>query len=201
MVQAVPPDISSQDTRRYWHFAANLRSLSDRYLTAICIKYIIYIMYIFCVIHIIHIIYLDSRLLQLFKTVFPYRNRAGSLIMDNEKVHWASFHQTPSHGRDKLCKSCDWPEGGHKTWVHEHGLRTNQGPTTAMTVMTHSLKKVASHWKLLCDTMSCQLEHGDATAEDWTDSKGNSLCPDRFGALESRSSLPPTMKGHTWGSS
>jgi hypothetical protein len=60
-------------------------------------------------------------------------------------------------------------------------------------------KKEASHWKLLCDTMRRWLEGGDATAEDWshwTDCKGNALRPDRFGELESRSSLPPPMKGH-----
>ena len=44
--------------------------------------------------------------------------------------------------------------------------------------MTHSLNKEAS--QLLCDAMRCRVEDGDATAEDWTDSKGKSLPPDRF---------------------
>jgi hypothetical protein len=32
----------------------------------------------------------------------------------------------------------------------------------------------------LCDAMQCRLEDGDAAAEDWTDSNGNSLRPDRI---------------------
>ncbi len=44
--------------------------------------------------------------------------------------------------------------------------------------MTHTLNKEAS--QLLCDAMQCRLEDGDAEAEDWTDSNGNSLRPDRI---------------------
>ncbi len=47
--------------------------------------------------------------------------------------------------------SCDGPEAGHKTWVHEQGLRTNQGSSSAKTLMTHSLNKEAS--QLLCEAM------------------------------------------------
>ena len=46
-----------------------------------------------------------------------------------------------------------------------------------MTLMTHSLNKEAS--LLLCDAMRCRVDDANATAEDWTDSKGNSLPPDR----------------------
>ncbi len=153
-----------------------LRSLSDRYLAIICIIYISYIIYIICVMPIIHIIYLDFRLLQLFKTVFPHRNGLGRLIMDTEKVHFIKHcHVDEINYANPINCCCDGPKGGHKTWVHEQGLKTNQGPSAAMTLMTHSLNKEAS--QLLCDAMQCRLEDGDAAAEDWTDSKGNSLRP------------------------
>ncbi len=44
--------------------------------------------------------------------------------------------------------------------------------------MTHSPNKEAS--QLLRDAMRCWVEDGDATAEDWTDSKGYALPPYRF---------------------
>ena len=45
-------------------------------------------------------------------------------------------------------------------------------------MMTHSLNKEAS--QLLCDAVRCRVEDGDATAEDWADSNGDSLPSDRF---------------------
>ena len=69
-------------------------------------------------------------------------------------------------------------EGGHKTWVHQQGLRTNQGASSAQTMMEHSLNKEAS--QLLCDAMRCRVEDGDASAEHWKDSRGRALAPDRF---------------------
>ena len=44
--------------------------------------------------------------------------------------------------------------------------------------MTHSLNKEAS--QLLCDAVRCRIEDGDASAENWTDSNGKALAPDRF---------------------
>jgi hypothetical protein len=44
--------------------------------------------------------------------------------------------------------------------------------------MTHSLNKEAS--QLLCDAVLCRVEDGDATAKDWTDSKGKALAADCF---------------------
>jgi hypothetical protein len=44
--------------------------------------------------------------------------------------------------------------------------------------MTHSLNKEAS--QLLRDVVRCRVEDGDATAENWTDSKGEALVPDRI---------------------
>ncbi len=32
----------------------------------------------------------------------------------------------------------------------------------------------------MCDAVRCRVEDGDATAEDWTDSNGDSLPADRF---------------------
>ncbi len=58
------------------------------------------------------------------------------------------------------------------------GLKTNQGPSAAKTLMTRSLNKEAS--QLLCDAMQCRLKDGDAAAEDWPDSNGDSLRPDRI---------------------
>jgi hypothetical protein len=63
-------------------------------------------------------------------------------------------------------------------WVHEQGLKTNQGSSSSKTLMMHSLNKEAS--QLLCDAVRCRVEDGDATAECWTDGRGKELAPDRF---------------------
>ncbi len=34
--------------------------------------------------------------------------------------------------------------------------------------------------EILCDAMRCRLEDGDVGAEDWKDSDGRELAPDRF---------------------
>ena len=100
-------------------------------------------------------------------------------IMDTEKVHSIRHcHIDVTNYANPINCSCDGPEGGHKTWVHDQGLRTNQGTSSAKTLMTHSLNKEAS--QLLCDAMLCRVEDGEATAEAWTDSKGRALAPDRF---------------------
>jgi hypothetical protein len=44
--------------------------------------------------------------------------------------------------------------------------------------MTHSLNKESS--QLLCDAVRCRVEDGDASADNWTDSIGEALPPDRF---------------------
>ena len=157
-----------------------LRSLSHR--QNISIKLIISIMYIMCImqfIPFINIIAFDFSLLDLFKTVFPYRNKVNRHIMDTEKVHSIKHgHVDVTNYANPINCCCDGPEGGHKTWVHQQGLRTNQGSSSAKTLMTHSLNKEAS--QLLCDAVRCRVEDGDATAENWMDSKGKALAPDRF---------------------
>jgi hypothetical protein len=107
--------------------------------------YIIGIIDIVRILHIIDMIYLDFRLLQLFKTVFPYRNGLGRLVMDTEKAHSIKHcHVDLINYANSINCCCDGPEGGHKTWIHEQGLKTNQGPSAAKTLMAHSLNKEAS---------------------------------------------------------
>ena len=85
----------------------------------------------------------EIRLLDLFKTVFPYRNKLNRHIMDTEKVHSVKHcHVDVTNYANPINCCCDGPEGGHKTWVHEQGLRTNQGSSSAKTLMTHSLNKL-----------------------------------------------------------
>ncbi len=140
------------------------------------------------------------RLLQLFKTAFPYRNGLGRQIMDTEKVHFIKHcHVDVINYANPIHCCCDGPEGGHKTWVHEQGLKTNQGPSAAKTLMPHSLNKEAS--QLLCDAMQCRLEDG-------TPQRRTGLTPTAipcvliaFGNRELRTTLHPTMQGHVWVSS
>jgi len=155
---------------------STLRSLSHRYIHIIVlIVKIGVIVIIGCIVIILSHIWL----LGLFKTVFPYRNGSGRLIMDTEKVHSIKHcHIDVTNYSNPINCCCDGPEGGHKKWVHQQGLKTNQGATAAKTLMTHSLNKEAS--QLLCDAVRCRVEDGDATAEDWTDSNGDSLPADRF---------------------
>ncbi len=84
----------------------------------------------------------------------------------------------------ELCKSNQLPlrEGGHKKWVHEQGLKASEGPSVAMTSMTHSLNHDKESYQRLCDAMRNRVEDGDAAAEDWKVSKaeGNPWPPDRF---------------------
>jgi hypothetical protein len=40
--------------------------------------------------------------------------------------------------------SAEVVEDGHKTWVKGHGKNTNQGASSAKTMMNNSLKKIAS---------------------------------------------------------
>ena len=99
--------------------------------------------------------------------------------MDTEKVHSIKHcHLDVTNFANPINCCCDGPEGGHKTWVHQQGLKTNQSHTSAMTLMNHSLNKEAS--QLLCDAMRCRLEDGDASGEIWKDSGGRELAPDCF---------------------
>ena len=46
---------------------------------------------------------------------------------------------------------CEAPETGHKKWVKQQGLKTNQGPETQQTMMQHSLRKECS--AILCESV------------------------------------------------
>ena len=45
-------------------------------------------------------------------------------------------------------------------------------------MMQHSLNKEAS--ELLCDAIQCRIQDGDAPQDEWFDSKGSAIPPNRF---------------------
>ena len=58
------------------------------------------------------------RLIGMFRTVFPYKNKIGNLIMGTEKAHF--IVHSPSevvNYPNPLNGFCDGPEAGHKIWV------------------------------------------------------------------------------------
>ena len=96
----------------------------------------------------------------MFRTVFPYKNKIGNLIMGTEKAH--SIVHSPSevvNYANPLNGSCDGPEGGHKIWVKQQGAKTNQGDASAQTMMLHSIHKEAS--QTLCDAVQARAEDGE----------------------------------------
>ncbi len=132
-----------------------------------------------CILYQLFCLFLYVRLSHQFKTVFPYKNKVGRLIIDTEKAHSIKHcHVDVTNYANPINCCCDGPEGGHKINVHQQGLRKNQGVNSAITIMTHSLNREAS--QLLCDAMTCQVENGDASAENWKDSSARALAPDRF---------------------
>ncbi len=76
-------------------------------------------------------------------------------------------------------------------------LKTNQRLTSAKTMMTHSLNKEAS--LVLCDAMRCRVEDGDAAAENWEDSHGDSLPADRFWNISSECNIAANYEGPCMG--
>ena len=52
---------------------------------------------------------------------------------------------------------------------------------------------------VLCDAMLCRVEDGDATAEDWADSNGDSLPADRFWNDFSGATIAADDEGHCMG--
>ena len=117
------------------------------------------------------------RLLDMFRTVFPYRNKTGRLIMDTEKVH------SIIHCGIEICSvanpmnaSCEAPEKAHTLWVKGQGGNTNQGPSAALTMMRHTVNKEAS--QMLCRAVQARAE--DIDEEEWLDKEGNPLRADRW---------------------
>ena len=92
------------------------------------------------------------RFLDQCRTVFPFTNSQGYYIMATEKVH--SVIHTPNDIA-RFCHflnfCCEAPETGHKKWVKQQGLKTNQGPETQLTMMQHSLRKECS--AILCESV------------------------------------------------
>ncbi len=87
--------------------------------------------------------------------MFPYVNGNENPLMATGKNH--SIRHTPGDVArfcDAINVSCEVPEGGHKAWVKEQGVCTNQGPQVQLTMMLHSLvslHKEAS--SLLCEAV------------------------------------------------
>lgn len=118
------------------------------------------------------------RLLDMFRTVFPYRNKHGRLIMDTEKVHSIVHCGVEiSNYANPINTSCDGPEGGHKLWVKGQGGNTNQGPSAPLSMMQQCVHKEAS--QLLCEAVQARVEDGDIQ-DDWQDTEGRPLRADRW---------------------
>ena len=91
----------------------------------------------------------------MFRTVFPYRNKKGQLIMDTEKVHSIKHCGLEiSNYANPINTSCDGPEGGHKLWVKGQGGNTNLGPSVSFSMMQQCVHKEASS----CFVKQCRHE-------------------------------------------
>jgi hypothetical protein len=79
------------------------------------------------------------------KEVFPYVNGVGNWIMGTDKVH-SMIHAASEIMKWGSIINCSAEVVGtaHKTWVKEQGPNTNQGASSAQTMMKNSMRKVAS---------------------------------------------------------
>ena len=86
------------------------------------------------------------------KTVFPYKNKQGYHIMENEKMHSMvhSGNDVANFG-DSINFSAEAPETAHKKWIKEQGGNTNQGDSSKFTMMNHCRRKEAA--ALLCEAV------------------------------------------------
>jgi len=77
--------------------------------------------------------------------LFPFRNGNGHLIMGTDKVHFMKHAaaQILNWGSVINC-SAEPSEITHKIWVKGQGDNTNQGPSSAKTMMRHSQSKAAA---------------------------------------------------------
>ena len=135
-----------------------------------------------------------ARLVDMFRTVFPYKNKTGRLIMDTEKVHSLKHCGVEIvNWVNPINTCCDGPEGGHKVWVKGQGCNTNQGPSASLSMMQQCVHKEAS--QLLCEAVQARVEDG-GTREEWQDNEGRPLRADRWWhivAEEDSSSHGPCM--------
>ncbi len=60
---------------------------------------------------------------------------------------------------DYINTSAEAPYKGHKTWVKQQGLKTNQGSEVQLTLMQHSLRKECS--ALLCEAVQARIKDSD----------------------------------------
>ena len=103
------------------------------------------------------------RLLDMFRTVFPYRNKTGILIMDTEKVHsiihcWIEICSVANH----MNACCEAPDKA----VKRQGGNTNQGLAAAQTMMrTQSMKRHRARAE-------------NIEEEEWLDREGNPIRAD-----------------------
>ena len=84
--------------------------------------------------------------------VFPYKNKRGHNIMDNEKNH-SMVHcgdDSENYG-DAINYSGEAPEKAHKLWIKQQGGKTNQGSSSKFTMMDHCRRKEAAG--LLCEAV------------------------------------------------
>ena len=84
--------------------------------------------------------------------VFPYKNKLGHNIMDNEKNH-SMVHcgdDSENYG-DAINYRGEAPEKVHKLWIRQQGGKTNQGSSSKFTMMDHCRRKEAS--ALLCEAV------------------------------------------------
>ena len=88
---------------------------------------------------------LGSAFLNQCTQLFPFLNSKGMNIMCTDKVHFII------HAASEILKwgniincSAEASEIAHKLWVKGQGDNTNQGPSSAKTMMSHSQSKVAA---------------------------------------------------------
>ena len=77
--------------------------------------------------------------------LFPFVNSKGMNIMCTDKVHFIihAASEIMKWGNIINC-SAEAPETAHKLWVKGQGDNTNQGPSSAKTMMQHTQSKVAA---------------------------------------------------------
>ena len=77
--------------------------------------------------------------------LFPFRNSQGHLIMGTDKVHFMKHAATQILNWGNILNCSAEPSGiTHKIWVKGQGDNTNQGPSSAKTMMRHSQSKAAA---------------------------------------------------------
>ena len=77
--------------------------------------------------------------------LFPFRNGKGNLIMGTDKVHFMKHAATQILNWGSIINcSAEASEITHKIWVKGQGDNTNQGPSSAKTMMRHSQSKAAA---------------------------------------------------------